>query len=495
VYEADQRGSEGPGRCFDRPGNALLFIRALAGPGAQPTSIGAALSLPRAAFFAALLGVLAPATASAVEFRLDGFYRFRGEVYDTLSLDREAANSEGVRDFMSHRLRVIPHLRLNNNVHVYVDLDLMDVLKFGSNPEVLSAAGQTQATGELFDEPVALSQSSLPGSDYKESLVLRRAWAELYTPYVDFKVGRMGNHWGMGLLANDGNCSMTCDYGDTVDRLMISTSALDPVRISFAFDTRAEGFINRDDDAHSFLLTGGYMGEVHQVGAWLRWTRQPIHGLNLVHGDLYGRTKLGPLAMELEALILWGQASTTDIGVEELNILSGGGAFDAELAISPWAVGLQVGVATGDATPDDNTWNTFTMDRDHDIGLLMFEQPMPVFQFGDAATVENGNIDTSQALTAEGVSNAVYIQPRFKLDVRENLEVGVLAVVAFPMMPEAFGLTDPSVYGAEIDLHATWTLFGNFEIGGRAGFFIPGPVFEPYTDFAFGGEMRALVHF
>ena len=453
------------------------------------------MSLPRAAFIAALLGVLAPATASAVEFRLDGFYRFRGEVYDTLSLEREEANSEGPRDFMSHRLRVIPHVRLNSNVHVYLDLDLMDALKFGSNPEILAATGQPQATGEDFDEPVALSQSSLPGSDYRESLVLRRAWAELYTPWVDFKVGRMGNHWGMGLLANDGNCSDTCDYGDTVDRLMISTSLLDPVRLSFAFDTRAEGFVNRDDDAHSFLLTGGYMGEVHQVGAWLRWTRQPMNGLDLVHGDLYGRTKLGPLSMELEALILWGQASNTDIGIEDLNILAGGGAFDAELAMSPWAVGLEIGVASGDTTPNDNTWNTFTLDRDHDIALLMFEQPMPVFQYGDAATEENRNVDRSQVVTAEGVSNAFYIQPRFTFDVRDNLDIGVLAAFAFPLMPEAFGLTDPSVYGAEIDVHATWTVFGNFEIGARAGFFFPGPVFEPYTDFAFGGEMRALVHF
>lgn len=453
------------------------------------------MSIPRAVLLVALASVFLPTAAAAAEFRLDGFYRFRGEVYDTLSLDREDSDSEGVRDFMSHRLRVIPHIRLNSNVHVYVDLDLMDVLKFASNPEVLAATGQTRATGETFDEPVALSQSSLPGSDYRESLVLRRAWAELYTPYVDFKVGRMGNHWGMGLLANDGNCAMTCDNGDTVDRLMVSTSLLDPVRISFAFDTRAEGFINRDDDAHSFLLTGGYMGEVHTVGGWVRWTRQPMNGLNLVHGDLYGRTKLGPLSMELEALIQWGQATTTDIGVEDLNILAGGGAFDAELAIAPWSVGLQVGVATGDATPEDNTWNTLTLDRDHDIGLLMFEQPMPVFQFGDAATEENQNIDGSRVIMGEGVSNAVYLMPRFHIDALQNLDLGVSATLAFPLVPEAFGLTDPTIYGAEIDLMATWTLFGNFEIGGRAGFFIPGPVFEPYTDFAFGGEMRALVRF
>ncbi len=457
--------------------------------------IGAVLSNPRILLAALAAALLVPSVASAVEFRLDGFYRFRGQVYDTLSLDRENEESEAVRAYMSNRMRVIPHLRLNSNVHAFIDIDVFDALKFGSNPEILSATGQFQETGENFAEPQALSQSILPGLDYRESLFVRRAWVEVYSKYVDLKIGRMGNHWGMGLMANDGNCSMNCDYGDTVDRVMISTSALDPVRLSLAVDTRAEGFINKDDDTHSFLLTGGYLGEVHQVAGYVRWTRQPSNSLNLVHGDLYGRTKLGPLAMQLEALILWGEAGSTDIGVENLEILAGGGAFEASLGISPWEVSVEVGVASGDGDQTDNRWTTLTFDRDHDVGLLMFEQPMPVFSRGDAATEENQNVDTSRALTGEGVSNAFYFQPRFHFDIRDNIRVGVLGTLAFPIVPAAFGEEEPNFYGAEIDVFAQWTIFGNFEIGGRAAFFFPGPVYDPYRDFTFGGEVRAIVHF
>lgn len=443
-----------------------------------------------------LPGVLAIAPpAKAVEFRLDGYYRFRADLFDTLSLDRDVENSEGVRSLMEQRLRLIPHIRLGSNVHVFVDLDVLDALRFGSSPEILQAIGASQEGGAAFDEPIPLSDSVVPGSDYRESLFVRRAWAELYTPYVDLKVGRMGNHWGMGLLANDGNCDTWCDHGDTVDRIMASTSRLDPVRLSLALDTRAEGFINRNDDTHSFLLSGGYMGEVHRVGAYLRWTRQPINKFNVVHGDLYGATELGPLSMELEALILWGQATDTDIGVEDLRILSGGGAFRAGLAIDPWEAGLEIGLATGDKEPSDNRWHTLRMDRDHDIGLLMFEQPMPVFAVGENSSEVNANLDTSLVVTGEGVSNAFYLRPRFHVEIRDDLRAGISLLTAWPVVPEAFGTDEPKFYGAEIDLDASWKLYGNFEIGGTAAFFFPGAVYDPYGSFAFGGQLRAIVHF
>ena len=167
------------------------------------------LKLPALAIAATLVALgltLAPSPAQAVEFRLDGMYRLRANLFDTLSLDREVEESEKVRTYLDQRLRLIPHLCVGSNVHVYLDLDVMDGLRFGAQPEVLQAIGQSQDSGLPFDEPIALSGSVGPGSDYRESLFIRRAWAELYTPYVDVKLGRMGSHWGMGLLANDGNC-------------------------------------------------------------------------------------------------------------------------------------------------------------------------------------------------------------------------------------------------------------------------------------------------
>lgn len=434
-----------------------------------------------------------PRPASAVELRLDGYFRARANLFHSLSLDADAAGYEGTRSFLDHRLRLVPQLRINPAVHVYADLDLLDALAFGAEARSDTAFGTTGSDGAPFTEPSALTESVVPGEDYRKSLFVRRAWAELYTPWVDLKIGRMGNHWGMGLLANDGNCD-TCENGDTVDRIMVSTSKIDPVRISVAVDTRAEGFINRDDDTHSFLVTGGYLGEVHKVGAWVRWTRKPSDKANVLHADLWGATKLGPISAQLEAVLAWGRMLETDIGVEDLRLLSGGGALEADLAIHPWSVGFELGLATGDKDPTDSKWHTFRFDRDHDVSLILFEQAMPQFERGDGADAENANLDTTRVLAPEGVSNAFYFAPRFHADVRENLRLHVNLLLAAPLVKEQFA-GEPKLYGFEVDFGARWRLGGAFELGGRAGLLLPGDVFGEGLPPVFGGELSALVHF
>jgi len=463
----------------------------------RPLQLLAALAL--------IASVALPSTADAVEFRLDGMYRLRANMFDSLSLERGEERDEGRRSFIDQRLRLVPHLRINSGVHVYADFDVLDALTFGANPAgadpaVLVAVGQQQADGTLFNEPVPLTGGSLPGEDYQDSLFVRRAWVEVYTPYVDIKVGRMASHWGLGILANDGSCD-TCDYGDIVDRIMVSTSLIDPVRISFAIDTRAEGFINRDDDTHSLLLQGGLLHEVYKIGGYVRFTRQPSNKFNLLHGDLWGSAKLGPVKVDLEMLINWGAAETTDIGVEDLKILSGGGALEATLSVSPWEAGLSLGVATGDKDPTDNAWHTLRFDRDYDVGLLMFEHPLPQFQIGDAANVADGplgNVDATSAVSHEGVSNAFFIRPRFHFDLLDNLRAGINFVTAWPVVPAGLGHTDEdprNFYGAELGGDVQFVLHNAFEMRAAAALFFPGNVYGETRAVTFGGELRALVRF
>lgn len=66
----------------------------------------------------------APAPASAVEFRLDGMWRLRADLYDTLSLERGEERDEVRRHFIDQRLRLVPHLRINAGVHLYLDIDV-----------------------------------------------------------------------------------------------------------------------------------------------------------------------------------------------------------------------------------------------------------------------------------------------------------------------------------------------------------------------------------
>src|SRR5262249_32807841 len=56
----------------------------------------------------------------------------------------------------------------------------------------------------------------------QDSIVVKRVYGEATTPLGILRFGRMGSHWGLGMVHNDGNC-LDCDRGDTVDRISFVT--------------------------------------------------------------------------------------------------------------------------------------------------------------------------------------------------------------------------------------------------------------------------------
>ena len=81
-------------------------------------------------------------------------------------------------------------------------LDMLDNLSLGSAPNgpPSSATGQDPA-------PVAIR--------------VKRAWAEVVTPIGVLAAGRMGSHWGLGLLTHGGD-GVDSDGGDASDRIVFA---------------------------------------------------------------------------------------------------------------------------------------------------------------------------------------------------------------------------------------------------------------------------------
>ena len=67
------------------------------------------------------------------------------------------------------------------------------------------------------------------------------------TPVGILRFGRMGSHWGLGMLRNDGNC-LDCDFGDTVDRVQFVTEPFAGFYVTPMIDFNAEG-VSSDADA------------------------------------------------------------------------------------------------------------------------------------------------------------------------------------------------------------------------------------------------------
>ncbi|HET7608135.1 MAG TPA: TIGR04551 family protein [Gammaproteobacteria bacterium] len=129
------------------------------------------------------------------------------------------------------RLRLEPTFNIDEGTSVHVQADVLDNLVLGSTPTTGISPGFTTglppngAFNTTQDPPVQGVNSD------RDSIVIKRAWAEVAVPLGILKFGRMPNHWGMGIYANgggrdpiNGTYDYDADYGDTVDRLSFSTT-------------------------------------------------------------------------------------------------------------------------------------------------------------------------------------------------------------------------------------------------------------------------------
>ena len=81
-----------------------------------------------------LLLALLNSPVHAAEVDLEGYYRARFRLYDTLSLNRELVNSEGTASVIEHRLWLRPNILVNDHLTVRVDVFGLDGVDWGQSP-------------------------------------------------------------------------------------------------------------------------------------------------------------------------------------------------------------------------------------------------------------------------------------------------------------------------------------------------------------------------
>jgi len=236
---------------------------------------------------------VAPWTTPQTVFELHGYMRMRGEFLDQLFLGRGRQQSiNGDNDFFSYwqplddgaipdggcaggretapgmgagggyttcdqnalafanmRLRVEPTIHLSDDVRVRMQLDLLDNLVMGSTPGGLSLGANYQRQYGTLVPAQALATTQDPPisgiNSFSDSIVVRRAWAEVRNRGLgELRFGRMGAHWGLGVLFNDGR-GIDQDHQTDVDRVMAITRILGIYAFG-AWDFASEGMMYVD---------------------------------------------------------------------------------------------------------------------------------------------------------------------------------------------------------------------------------------------------------
>lgn len=330
-------------------------------------------------------------------FELHGYMRARGEILSNLDLDRGLTPSGDPLfavplDDPNGQELYQADMRLRADVSVYAPggavavharFDILDNLTVGSTPDDIPSA--------------TVGQRAL-----ENAIRLRRAWAEVLTPFGLLTIGRQANNWGLGLLANGGDC-YDCDAGDAADRIAFATPLAGHIW-TLAFDIsatgplgpRAAGFRPIDvaptDDVRT--LTFAFLSWLGpdarrrrhvagrttlEYGAYLsyRWqegdvpvsylpTSHPVsltpaqvvpRGLEALAADVWVRVEGRDFRIELEGALLYSDIESTSLvpGVllrDSIDALQLGAALETDFFHhTPFTFGLDFGVASGDPAP------------------------------------------------------------------------------------------------------------------------------------------------
>ncbi|MCC6213394.1 MAG: hypothetical protein IT376_00880 [Polyangiaceae bacterium] len=399
-----------------------------------------------------------------LRFQVHGEYQLRYATLSELPLrphpQEPEATTLGQESRLYHWLRITPRLTWSDSLALVAQADL---------PYGLIAADPT-----LRVEP---DRDPLDETDPLR-LELRALYLEWRSPIGLFRGGRQTSHWGMGLLANDGD--HPTPFGDAyrgsiTDRALFATRPLgesSPFNVAIAGDWVArDGSADRskDETAYQGVLALFYEDDdKNRVGVYgvYRTQDRPSSSLGVDFDetlrvwvvDSAGRASTrvsgveGWLYGEYEVAYVFGDTNFTrtvsqTYGNEREDVSQVGAAARVGLALTKgqgetewgWLVPqLEWGWASGDANPNDGVTKRFRFDPNYNVGLVLFDEVLRWKTARAASIVRDPDLvqrpppGTDLLPTNGSVSGATYLYPTFVMrPVPElDLKAGVLVAQA-----------------------------------------------------------------
>jgi hypothetical protein len=403
-----------------------------------------------------------PPTKGAIRFDIHGELQLRYENLSALKvtppINDRTAEFINQRNYGLAWLRVGAQLLVSDKLKLVTQFDVLPRWIVGDLAQGVSAAGDTAR-----DEHVPAVAR------------LRYLYLDWTTPIGLLRIGQVGNNWGMGILANNGDRPMIFgDYrfGSIVERIAFATRPLGkdtPFVVALAGDAVLHDATSKwslGDRTYQAVLSAFYEKGMSQLGFFgvRRW-----HNVREEVAD-QGRGKLYVWVFDVagkhtvkvaEDVFAYGAFEVAHIRgktdairstpeFNEQDVRSWGGAAlvgvvkrgkHAPKDGSPDTYGqlvaqLEGGYASGDANPYDGVVKRFTFDPNHQIGLLIFPYALHFHTARAATNASNPDLIArplpgSRLLVSNGgVFGATYINPVFLFRPVPQLDLKAGAVIA-----------------------------------------------------------------
>ena len=455
-----------------------------------------------------------PETVWAVELSVSahGRARFRHTDLSNFRLDAKATQHE--QEKWGHTLlRVYPEARVGESFLIRGDLQMLN--------------------GQLYGEESTHGQSVVlnpwKNQEASEQFEVREAYVQLPVGIGLLRVGRMVSHWGLGILANGGDKEnylfADASHGDISNRAIFFTKpakAFNDGRLGEAL-TLAVGadLVERDE------LTDRSEGdEARQFVGALLWKESDLEfgfytanrNLEKSNGDLtkatafdlFGRWE-GDLSEDLSLKMSFEGAyimGTTEQARFEgaqypLDIRQFGGVLKTDTSHRglDMGAGLELGLVSGDNSPQDGTARAMKLDPGYKVGMILFEEVLSRIsarshdRVVDPELVGTPPKGTHLIPTNGSITNTFYVHPHVKYspwgDALE-MQVGYLWAMAPADVVDPFSAAENGGYnqnafgvnnangtlGSEFNasLRSSFDMDGYFSIGVglQYGMFKPG---------------------
>ncbi|MEI9939324.1 MAG: TIGR04551 family protein [Pseudomonadota bacterium] len=173
----------------------------------------------------------------------------------------------GTQSSANLRFRLDPELHISDNLRIISQIDLFDNIVLGSTPSeyqnIPTANGYAVAARSGYT-PIGFDTTSTAPptagvNSLRNSVQVKRAWAEYATPVGELRFGRMPNHWGLGILNNAGD-GYDDNYQSTIDRIQFTTG-FKPLDL---YVTGAWDFVNEGATSDNLGIQRGQAYDVAQ---------------------------------------------------------------------------------------------------------------------------------------------------------------------------------------------------------------------------------------
>lgn len=471
--------------------------------------------------------------ARAVDLTWGGLYRA-----EAISVQNSALNHDAQFDksYLLHHLILNPKIVAADGLTLYGRVDIFNSRHY-RNTAMGEFFGGAPATGYAEGSSTTAATSQRQQNDWVQISHFYLKWAGEYGALF---VGRVPMQFGLGITHNAGNGEFD-HYFDTRDMIGYKFLA---GNLSFMpmYGKVKEADLAFEDDINDYMIMVNYDNPDSAVELGLFYNARVATknandapsgeysyggtGATAPDGsfeektlNLFVRRGFGNFKIGFESSFLNGKTGIKNQAGKEVSL--DGYALITEMEWAPsgsWTFGLQGGLVTGDDPNTTDKWEGYLVDRNYDVGMLMFNHvlggrvatgavpPYSNRAYDVLGTSSFRNGDKSAA-DVEYLTNAAFVAPGAKWKFSDNWAVNTKWIWAQLQRSQRVkdNVSSPapavsSALGVEWDLGMQYKPHDRLTFDFGAALLWPGDAFRggslnlPF-DFGYGFQTKAAVRF